>query len=364
MEIIFIIGSVQALFFSFLIFSKRRKNSSDLIMGAWLVFLAIHLVFPFLMYRNYPGNLALIGYDIGFFILHAVFLFSYTKFRTNIKPLKKKNFLINIIPVILVYVFLYPFLSLDYKTKIGIYNGKIEIPGTMYFNFIIVYIIFISYLIITIYALNRHKKNILNNFSAINKIDLIWLKNLTHGLLIVYCLSFLLTPFIFLSDIPPIYLDYPLYLYLVIFVYGIGYFGYKQGEIFSYSIEEQHKPKAKTSIKPEDQQFSIAFNRIMKDDKHYLDNELSLHNLAQKLNSNAHYLSHILNNIIKKNFYDFVNGFRVDEVKERLKNGEGEKRTLLYIALDSGFNSKASFNRIFKQNTGKTPSQYIRTEKI
>ena len=63
---------------------------------------------------------------------------------------------------------------------------------------------------------------------------------------------------------------------------------------------------------------------------------------------------------ICNNFYDFINSYRVKEVQNRLEGGDSEVYSLLAIALESGFNSKSSFNAVFKKHTGMTPSQYKR----
>ena len=80
--------------------------------------------------------------------------------------------------------------------------------------------------------------------------------------------------------------------------------------------------------------------------------------LAEKLGMNRGELSEVINVGAEKNFNDFVNHYRVEEVKRKLQQGEGEKYSLLAIALDCGFNSKATFNRVFKKLTGQSPSDY------
>lgn len=90
----------------------------------------------------------------------------------------------------------------------------------------------------------------------------------------------------------------------------------------------------------------------------YRDNELDLQILSSRLGISNHNLSQILNQHIKENFYDFVNRFRVEEFKLQLQNPEKSHYSLLAIAMECGFNSKAAFNAAFKKNTGMTPSEY------
>ncbi|HVW13653.1 MAG TPA: FtsX-like permease family protein [Mucilaginibacter sp.] len=90
----------------------------------------------------------------------------------------------------------------------------------------------------------------------------------------------------------------------------------------------------------------------------YQDPELNLNSLAEKLGLSVHELSRIINTALKKNFHDFINEYRVRDVARKIQDPAYDHITLLGIAYDSGFNSKTSFHRIFRQMTGKSPSEY------
>src|ERR1700749_3982406 len=96
----------------------------------------------------------------------------------------------------------------------------------------------------------------------------------------------------------------------------------------------------------------------MKAIRYYKDAELSLSSLADKLGIHTHELSRIINTAIKKNFYDFVKEYRVRDVVSKMQDPAYDHITLLGIAFEAGFNSKSTFNRIFKQVTGKSPVEY------
>src|SRR6185437_6626733 len=97
---------------------------------------------------------------------------------------------------------------------------------------------------------------------------------------------------------------------------------------------------------------AVAVNRL------YEDAELTLATLAVKLAIHPHDLSRIINTGLEKNFSDFINEFRVREVSRKMQDKAYDKLTLLGIAYESGFNSKRTFNRVFKEITGKTPVEY------
>lgn len=95
----------------------------------------------------------------------------------------------------------------------------------------------------------------------------------------------------------------------------------------------------------------------MKKNKPYLDAELSLEDLAKQTSIPKHHLTQTLNDKIEKTFYQFINEYRINEAKQKLKN-EKEEVSMLSLAFDVGFNSKSSFNINFKKLTGHTPSSY------
>jgi putative ABC transport system permease protein len=96
----------------------------------------------------------------------------------------------------------------------------------------------------------------------------------------------------------------------------------------------------------------------MKVNRFYLDAELSLNSLAKELGISIHELSRIINTGLRKNFNDFVNEFRIQDVARKMKDPTYDRITLLGIAYDCGFSSKTTFNRAFKQIIGKSPAEY------
>ncbi len=110
---------------------------------------------------------------------------------------------------------------------------------------------------------------------------------------------------------------------------------------------------------PEIDAWKTKIETLIQSEKLYQNPELSLTEIAKKLESNSNIISRAINQGFAMNFNDFINNYRIEAVKEMFQKGEHKKSTLLGIAYDCGFNSKATFNRAFKKNTGFTPKEYI-----
>ena len=100
----------------------------------------------------------------------------------------------------------------------------------------------------------------------------------------------------------------------------------------------------------------MYLQQIMNKQKPYLNEKLSIFDLSKIVGISSNSLSRLINQDLKCNFFDFVNTYRIEEVKKKLQ--QRNNYSLISIAFECGFNSKASFNRIFKKQTGMTPSEY------
>ena len=359
---IYIAGTSIALFISALLFNKKEKSNSDIILLLWMLLLAAHLT---LFYVNYFGNLPdfLIGVHLPIPLMQAVFLYFYVASVTNQFPKKKKIYLIHLLPTILSYLFLIPLFLKPSEEKMSILEST-EKGYSEFFeiiNMIIIYISGVVYVCWSSYLIYKHKKNIRNQFSDLENINLKWLQLLIYGIggIWVVVIFFNNGTYVFTS--------------VSIFVILIGFFGVQQRNIF---VNEKMIPNKKitTTQKTKKEKYATSgltaeiaeelyknlIEQISKE-KHYKESGITLNDLAQRLNISPNYLSQIINEKEGKNFFDFINAFRVDEFKRLIALPENQQYTLLALAYDCGFNSKSSFNRSFKKHTDMTPSQYATT---
>jgi AraC-like DNA-binding protein len=151
-----------------------------------------------------------------------------------------------------------------------------------------------------------------------------------------------------------------IYITLSIFLYAFAFKSYKQPEITIHqNIKEEGKAYKKSGLSESKADEMIdAVVKLMENDKPYLDTELNLSKLAGRLNISTHNLSEVINRKLKQNFYDFVNSYRVEEVKKLIKNDKDSVYSILSHGFEAGFTSKSAFYSAFKKNAGITPAQY------
>jgi len=224
------------------------------------------------------------------------------------------------------------------------------------------------YLAFTFQLFYNYRKKIMQYFSNIYRLELNWILSF----LILFTLAFLYST---IQSIVGNYIDLGyqqsswLNLFVAIITLYVGIKGYftdtsKLKKLsFSFfpgrdAIPQHLNSSTKKFIPKAD--LNIIKN-LMEIDNAYLNPELNLSDLADQANMSRAQLSEIINSGFGKNFNDFVNEYRVEAFKSMLKDNKHEQLSLLGIAQDCGFNSKATFNRVFKKLTNHSPTEYLKS---
>lgn len=225
-----------------------------------------------------------------------------------------------------------------------------------------------TYFALSIRRLIRHGRSIREQFSSIQKISLVWLRNLLAAFCVLYILYFIGTVFsgAFISNEN---LERLLNLATVIVIYSIGYMGLRQPQIFSQdgddvvtdstTVVAGKKKYQRSALDAETSGLLLKeLESYMARERPYLDNTLTMSQLASQLGISSNYLSQIINEQTGKNFFDFVNSYRVGMAKQLLATSPDSRTNILTIAMESGFNSKSAFYDAFRQHAMMTPGQY------
>lgn len=370
MELIFIVGAVQAFFLPLLIFNKKPKTTSDYVLAFWFVLMGLALVS---YYQEVLGVAAEYPIFLGFTTCIAmllgpvayVYVLSVTRKDQKLSPLH----LLHTIPYLVFTVIVFLKLTVIKGASVEEDRLMIEDPEIPVFMALGLFRIFMGpvYLVFCLVLLKRHSRKIGDHFSYTDKIDLKWLRQVILVMTIIWT-TVVVTNILgnFNKIIPMEWGDHLIYTVVTAAVFFGGFHGIKQQVIFSTQPlvrdKEAHSENAqyaKSSLTKEESQEQLKRLRVyMQDEKPYLDGKLSLNQVAEKLEISPNHLSQVINENLNRNFFDFVNSYRVELVKQKLADPANERFTILALAYDSGFSSKSSFNEVFKKFTQMTPSQY------
>jgi len=187
--------------------------------------------------------------------------------------------------------------------------------------------------------------------------ELRWLRSLliSFGLLWLLWIPFTAADYFYYHYQLSIHAYYPLYLLLAVMAIWMAAVDFLKQEA---GVPVAPPQFLKPALPAEMKQRGTWLKKAVQAGLYYQDPELSLSSLAEKLELGPHELSRIINTALKKSFNDFITEYRVADVVQKMQDPAYDHITLLGIAFESGFNSKTTFNRTFKQITGKSPVEY------
>lgn len=379
MEVLILIGAFQSSFFAVLVLSKKRKSISDKILALWLSIFAVHLAFVYYSFQS--GYVFYIEYGhipSGILVVYYSLMYVYTESLTSKENIFKAKWLLHLIPTAITYICIIPLAQLPFKEKAHLVT---HLTADFYANFVFgITILFTTiYLVATLRLLKKHKILIRKMFSYEENISLNWLRILTILLVflwivissLVFYLYYLETTTLIILPTDHMVLDMQGHSAFVVFIFLLGFFGIRQQVIYSIPLQKKEAEVMKSEtrsagsryeksgLKKEDSATQLnELLRYMDKEKPYLNEKLSLTEIADRMNISTNHLSQVINENLEKNFYDFVNNYRVDLAKQKLSDLSNKKYTLLSLAYDCGFSSKSSFNSIFKKFVGLTPSEF------
>jgi AraC-like DNA-binding protein len=366
MYYIFIIGIFEAVFLFALISTKKKKSLADSILGGVFFFFGLNILLSFFEFYNRQNNYpfpAFINTTPPFILLHGPLLWFYVKAQTEQNFRFKQVHLLHLLP----------FVAMELNFMLNIYNlpqvVKIQIDASEGFKLMpsygfimmVILILPLLYYVWTLVILRKYIKSLKNYFSEIYQIDLNWLKVLIISSLVmtsIINIAFFIDFFIPVA--PFVLMQAASFIFVSLYVLFLGFFGHKQESLFTKVPLRQVEAQLEINknITKAEEVFIYTLLADMKKLKLYLNPDLNLSALSMAMNVSEEYLSGVLNNHLNRNFFDFVNQYRVEEFKTQCLNPQNDSFTLIGLAYNCGFNSKATFNRVFKNSTNLTPSEY------
>lgn len=366
--------SILAIFFLFIL-QKANKRISDYSLILIIILFAGILGTDIWMKRSLTISSYLFHLFFNTFIYPSIIIYGLLIIDNSETRIMKMKWLWIVSYPILFSVFIISDILFfnNYNTTESVIN-LLENPSTAHQVF---YKGNYAFLIIVLFwflkKINNYTKGIKNCYSSIDSIHLNWFRYFIYGYLVINILSlflFLSFDFGILNNIKtPFNIEYTV---LVLLLFYLCYNGIKQYSLASFDelikmnnlisvnngLSEYKKYKSSSLSDEEMNNLYVKIENLFKSDQVFLDPQLKINDLAKELKVTTHKVSQTINTKSGKSFYDFVNQFRVKYFKELLSNKDNRKFTILALGIESGFNSKASLNRIFKEYAGQSPKKF------
>jgi len=388
---VLLISFTHGIIYSALLLSKAIKNEKK--SDCWLslfIFLCSLYIAPWMLgfagwYDNQPYRdlLFYIPFQHLFFIGPIIFFYTQSLLNPSFKFSKKEA--LHLLPGFIYLVYIVSIWAYD-KFIFGgyfFYESGLDKDFENWYQKLGL-ISMIIYFILSIRYYNVYKKLMFQVVSYADSILFKWIKTYLIAFLVMLLLpiTFDILGF-FYPEVKSYQGSWWFFLFFSIVMYYIAVTGYSNSinstipfkmSLFDKSpillLDSNNENETETvididheifteNVSPEIQKWKFKIETLIQEEKLYQNPELTLNDLAKKLETNASVISKTINQGFQMNFNDCINNYRIEAVKTMLANNEHETSTLLGIAFDCGFNSKATFNRAFKKNTGTTPKAFI-----
>lgn len=360
-DVIVLIGLINSFVFAGVILNKKPWVISNLISASILIvlgLLCLKILFHTVILREFPQ---LQYFPLGFDLFLQPLLYFYTIVLTESIKFDKRLFIKHsVLPLIflayslLVYLSTFDEATVESKSAIA---TKLLYDEIKLIEDILSVILGVYYGLLSYIQLKKYQNSIETFYSNTSMPTYNWLRNLLFVTAIV--LLFLGLMIASQQFLKPSFVPIELfYFYIVFLIYIFGFFGFKHKD-FRVSVELIDK-KTKATSNLQFIELINQFDELLKSKKLYLESDLNLNQCAEKLNTNPQILSEAINLSTNKSFREYINHLRVEEFKERIAKADFKKDTIIGIAFECGFNSEASFYRIFKEMVGCTPKEYLK----
>ncbi|MEM8891632.1 MAG: helix-turn-helix domain-containing protein [Bacteroidota bacterium] len=363
--LILFLACFQGILFAILFFfrSAKREMLSDLLMGLFLIegtLLILPYMLGFLGISIMWDELLFFPMNPGLLIGPTIYFYLVTLTNTDFKFQRKD--LLHLLPFAL-YTIYHLAIYVQGKLFVQTWMAEVDLPYVATPLSLLTLISNYVYISFTIKYYYRYKKWVETEFSNPEDINFSWYRNYLFLIVSGITMSWVFTA---LNDLG-FQLDYTQnwweFFFIGIILYIVSISAYTRAQVIylQFRPEEKIIPETnKSNLElAELREWKEKVSKLMKEEKAFLSPQLSLSQMAGQIGIPSPTLSQVINEGFGKNFNDFVNEFRVEEVKRLISDPSKAHLSLLGIAYESGFNSKATFNRTFKKFAGMTPSAFL-----
>lgn len=338
---IYVIGAAQGFVLAIALFRKKVNSQSNKILSIWIFLMAFDLAMKSIFLNN-PKTPLLPAYTLIHFFpyLYGSLFYLYAKTLTQKYQLGLKD-----------AIHFSGFIIMAGMNILWIINPW-ENQSVAHFIYEPgLYLYSVSYVIVGLLVIHQYRKNLSQQKSNADGVDLKWLAVMAFSQIIIWMVA--ITQWLFAI---PYYNHWVIYLFISIWILILGYLGLTQEKIEPL-VE---LPQPKTSKKPDKTRFNEVDQRLkllMHDEQLYLDPLLNIDRLAKKAGYPEYLISLVINHSYDLTFREYINSLRVNQAQILLKD-VNNKSTILDIAYECGFVSKSTFNSSFKRITQQTPSAF------
>ena len=364
-ELVNVVALVESVIFAVvLLATPALRSRANTILAA--VFVLIATVKLDQLYQGLGGMeaypaLGFVLSPVQWLIMAALYFFVLAKVTPDFRF--KKVHLWNLTPMVVAFAYYWFFYySLSTADKLDlVQGGGLRVPLNRLVVPLLGDAVQLGYLIAALRLLRRYGIRLRNWFSRIDDRNLVWIKRVIGLWMMVFLLHMSLTLTIewFGEGITALVIFALMNLMQFVLINGLMFAGivshFKDQKPFSPQLGQARYATSQQSAEDRKELFSKILE-VMEKEKPFLDPNFNLGQLADLLAATPREVSEALNGVGDKNFYDFVNGYRIVAAQEALKSASG--RPVLEVAYAVGFNSKSSFNAMFRKLTGQTPSQF------
>lgn len=354
-SIVFFIGASQAALLALALWRREVNHGANRMLAAWIAVIGFDLLIKALYFHAPAAGLYQLYRFVGLFAYgYGPAFFVYVGTLVEGRAARWRD-AVHLLPFLFAAAVTLPLFLLGPAEMDALFarlRGREGLAGRWWMD-VILFGSAIGYIAAALWRLQRYRRELKQRRSDADRHSLQWIGAMAASQVVIWCIALLQ----WLTRIP--WIDYPLiYGAVAAWVFLIGYLSLHQPAV---ALEPPAAPAAAdTAADADDARFPAVESRLlqlMREDRLYAEPALSIAQVARRSGYPEYLVSAVINRRLGGNFWEYVNGLRVEAVRERLADRH-DARTILDIAYACGFTSKSTFNAAFKRALGETPSAY------